>query len=108
MQRSLATSSVDCARLIDRLASLLHDPECESRSALLQKAIEDQSGRFRIWAGNLGAFQHLPSPASLDHRLRESPKIATQIQELLEDLQDSLQTSNSPQIPFPFHSYSLQ
>ncbi|KAF2241838.1 hypothetical protein BU26DRAFT_407990, partial [Trematosphaeria pertusa] len=50
----------------------------------------DQSERFRIWAGNLGAFQRLPSEASLDYRLRYSRKIAAQIEELLTDLLNTL------------------
>ncbi|KAF2786116.1 hypothetical protein K505DRAFT_290268 [Melanomma pulvis-pyrius CBS 109.77] len=91
MQRSLATSSIECAQLLNRVSSLLHDPKCEKRSALVHDEIEDQSGRFMIWAGNLGAFQRLPATSSLDYRLRESPKIAAHVQELLQDLHDALQ-----------------
>lgn len=93
MQRSLAASTTGSARLFTRLSSLLHNDECQQRSCLDQAEIEDQEGRFRIWAGNLGAFQSLPSTSSLDHRLRESPKIARQISELLDDLKDALQSS---------------
>lgn len=92
MQRSLAASSIECAQLLNILSSLLHDPHSRARSNLEQAAIEDQYGRFNIWAGNLGAFQRLPAKSSLDHRLRESLKLATQIQELLQDLYDALQS----------------
>ncbi|RYP69577.1 hypothetical protein DL771_006014 [Monosporascus sp. 5C6A] len=92
MQRSLATSSIECAQLLSKVSSLLlHDLKSEERSTLLHDEIEDQLGRFRVWAGNLGAFQRLPATSSLDHRLRESPKVAAQVQELLQDLQDVLQ-----------------
>jgi hypothetical protein len=93
MQRSLAASSIECARSFDRLAELLNDPDCQVRSALRQFDVEDQSVRFRVWAGNLGAFQRLSATASLDHRLQESPKIAAQIQELLNDISDTVETS---------------
>jgi hypothetical protein len=86
MQRSLAASSIDCAQLLDKLALLHEDTKCSQRSALRVIELEDQSARFRVWAGNLGAFQRLPASASLDYRLRESPKIAMQIHELLQDL----------------------
>ncbi|KAF2737056.1 hypothetical protein EJ04DRAFT_431748, partial [Polyplosphaeria fusca] len=90
-QRSLGTSSIACAQLFNKLTTTLQDPECQRRSALSHTGVDDQYGRFRIWGGNLGAFQRLPASSSLDHRLRESPKVAEQIHELLEDLQDSIE-----------------
>jgi pentatricopeptide repeat protein len=91
IQRPLSTSAIECARLFNDLSSQLLDRERETRTALSQPSIEDESARYKIWAGNLGAFQRLPAASSLDHRLRESPKVATQIQELLEDLRHALQ-----------------
>lgn len=96
MQRSLAASSIKCAHHFIELSSLFDDPQCEVRSALQQAAVDDQSERFRIWAGNLGAFQRLPSEASLDYRLRYSRKIAAQIEELLTDLLNTLDHSETP------------
>jgi tetratricopeptide (TPR) repeat protein len=90
-QRSLATSAIECARLFNDLSSQLLDRERETRTTLSQPSTEDEGARYKIWAGNLGAFQRLPATSSLDYRLRESPKVATQIQELLEDLQHALQ-----------------
>lgn len=89
MQRSLASSSTAWAQHLDQLSSLLKDTERARLAALQQSAVEDQFTRFQVWAGNLGAFQRLPATASLDYRLRESPRIATQILELLEDLKAS-------------------
>jgi hypothetical protein len=96
---SLATTSRACAQAFIRLCTLLKDPQHGELSGLAQSAIEDECGRFRIWAGNLGALQQLPSPTSLDHRLRQSPKIACHIHELLEILKDSLQDGKSPDPP---------
>jgi hypothetical protein len=89
MQRSLAAASIDCAQVLARLALLHGDVQCSQRSALQATDLEDQSARFQIWAGNLGAFQRLPASASLDYRLRGSPKIAMQILELLQDLEET-------------------
>ena len=100
---SLATTSRACAKAFTQLCTLLKDPQYEELSRLTQSAIEDECGRFRIWAGNLGALQQLPSPTSLDHRLRNSPKIACHIHELLEILKDSLQDGKSPDPP-PFRA----
>ncbi|KAF2110629.1 hypothetical protein BDV96DRAFT_196367 [Lophiotrema nucula] len=91
MQRSLAASSLECAKHLNNLATTLHETQVQSQVALSQASVEDQSSRFNLWAGNLGAFQRLPSTSSLDYRLRESPRVATQIQELLHDLIDALQ-----------------
>ncbi|KAH6861233.1 hypothetical protein B0T12DRAFT_479964 [Alternaria alternata] len=90
-QRPLATSAVECERLFDILSSQLLDKERETRTSLSQPSIEDEGARYRTWAGNLGAFQRLPATSSLDYRLMESPKVASQIQELLEDLRHALQ-----------------
>jgi tetratricopeptide (TPR) repeat protein len=90
-QRSLATSAIECARLFNDLSSQLLDRERETRTTLSQPSIEDEGARYKIWAGNLGAFQRLPATSSLDYRLRESSKVATQIQELLDDLRHALQ-----------------
>ncbi|KAF3006599.1 hypothetical protein E8E13_007221 [Curvularia kusanoi] len=94
-QRSLGTSAIGCARLFDSLSSQLLDREQEIRTTLLQPSIEDECARYKIWAGNLGAFQRLPAPSSLEYRLKDSPKVAMQIEELLEDLQHALQRISS-------------
>lgn len=63
-------------------------PETDS---LVRSTVGDQFGRFKIWAGNIGALQKASLSSSLDYRLREAPKIVAQIIELLEDLQQTLQ-----------------
>lgn len=51
--------------------------------------INDQTARFKIWAGNIGA--HRKGRSSLDHRLREASHIRAQVIRLLGDLQEALQ-----------------
>ncbi|KAI9857183.1 MAG: hypothetical protein M1813_008545 [Trichoglossum hirsutum] len=50
----------------------------------------DELDRFRIWAGNIGALQHVKVRSSLDYRLRDAPKLGDQISRLLVDLNTAL------------------
>ncbi|OJJ44497.1 hypothetical protein ASPZODRAFT_18687 [Penicilliopsis zonata CBS 506.65] len=51
--------------------------------------LQDQLGRFSIWASETGVFA--PRRASLDHRLRYAPEIRRLVRGLLETLDDHLQ-----------------
>jgi hypothetical protein len=44
--------------------------------------LKAQSGRFRLWAANIGAS--LDTDASLDYRLRDAPDVAEMVGHLLE------------------------
>ena len=61
--------------------------------AILLPLLEDQYGRFNIWARNVGVFAS--GHASLDYRLREDPQPRVLARELLEGLQDQLQRGKS-------------
>lgn len=87
---SLATASADAARRLGGLCAQFRADDYEHRTNLTYAVIDDQVSRFQIWCGNLGALQRLPSTASLDYRLRDTPKIAFQILQLLDDLCDTL------------------
>ena len=76
----------ECVRRFNALCDLL--PEADQ---IVHPALVDQLGRLKIWAGNIGAFQELPLPSSLDYRLREAPRIVDQVIELLNDLNETLQ-----------------
>jgi hypothetical protein len=51
-------------------------------------ALEDEIGRFRVWAGNLGALQK--GHSSLDYRLRDSPNLLSSALKLLNELEHNL------------------
>ena len=80
-----------CVSYFDQLSSLLKAQERQSLFGISHTVVCDELGRFRIWAGNIGAFQTIKLQSSLDYRLREAPKILRQIVQLLEDLSESLQ-----------------
>ena len=90
MSDSIGPSTRACAQLLDAITTCLHSEACRSHSALEHIATEDQSARFRIWAGNIGTFAEDQSTASLGCRLRDEPKLTLQVHELLRDLEDTL------------------
>jgi hypothetical protein len=51
-------------------------------------SVEDQLGRYKVWAGNLGALRR--GRSSLDYRLRDASFIVKNVSHLLRSLQDSL------------------
>ncbi|KAK5682106.1 hypothetical protein LTS10_005231 [Elasticomyces elasticus] len=52
----------------------------------LQIAILDNSTRFNIWVGNIGARYPAADQRSADHRLRDAPRPASRILVVLQDL----------------------
>jgi hypothetical protein len=51
--------------------------------------LEDERGRLRVWASNLGALQSENSKKSLDYRLRDAPLMRTTVTLGLENLNSS-------------------
>ena len=47
-------------------------------------AILDCHSRFRLWAGNIGAYQ--VDARSIDHRLKDAPEVTQRVLELLEEI----------------------
>lgn len=75
---AIAIAASHCMRLFeDVLSNSAIDPE-----------IGQQSDRFRLWAGNIGARQ--VGKSSLDYRLREASDIADMVSQLLSGLQTQL------------------
>ena len=62
-------------RAFQNLASALDVADSKWAGAIDREALEDESGRFRVWSGNLGALQK--GHSSLDYRLRDSPLLSS-------------------------------
>ncbi|KAJ2986727.1 hypothetical protein NUW58_g4890 [Xylaria curta] len=56
--------------------------------AWLRERIEDERGRFRIWASNLGALHNENSAKSLEFRLRNSERMHQSVTDGLKRLED--------------------
>jgi hypothetical protein len=50
--------------------------------------LQDEIGRYKVWAGNLGAMQK--GHSSLDYRLRDSPLLSTNALKFLEELEENI------------------
>lgn len=88
--------------------------ECQRRFAVLREAVastitgydddvtssavDDELGRFRIWAKNIGALS--VGRASLDYRLRDADYLNNNVKSLLEDLNESLCEGSLTKISF--------
>lgn len=99
---SIASRALLCQA---KLNTLLHALEARGETRgdeLSVLAVEDQVGRFRLWAGNIGAFQE--GRSSLDYRLRDAKFMAQNVQRLL----DSLQVAAGKGIPFTISQRHLR
>lgn len=75
-------------------------PSSESSTAYIPdedhislQGVQEELGRFKIWAGNIGALQK--GPSSLDYRLREASHVQQPIVRFLRDLEFSLKEGMS-------------
>jgi hypothetical protein len=86
MISSIASKLKPCLQsfnvLLSHLGLAAHETEVP------QSAWQDELGRLRIWAANIGA--HQTGQSSLDYRLRVASHISQQVLKLLEDLCSTL------------------
>ena len=85
---SIATASIACLQYFTRLIFSLERSPLEHQESMPLKAVENENGRFKVWAGNLGALQK--GNSSLDFRLRESSIMQTTVLKFLDQLRDTL------------------
>lgn len=91
-ERTIQREARECRSLLaDTLAHLSrHDP------LSIGIELQDELGRFNLWAGNIGVFA--PLQASLDFRLIDVPDVRTQFLRQLDTL--SITLTQRAQIPF--------
>ncbi|KAF7672762.1 hypothetical protein GT037_009263 [Alternaria burnsii] len=75
-------------RAFQILTDALSVSDSKSTEEVDGDALEDEIGRFRVWAGNLGALQK--GHSSLDYRLRDSPNLLSSALKLLNELEHNL------------------
>ncbi|TKA37775.1 hypothetical protein B0A54_09777 [Friedmanniomyces endolithicus] len=81
---TIAFKTKECLTGFD---SLLHNDGANAGN--IAEAVKDNLARFRIWAGNIGAYHSPHDKRSADYRLRDGPEVCAQLIELLEELIDS-------------------
>ncbi len=89
--KSILSAYSECLSRFIILLQRLADPNIEASSEQLSTIpiLDDQRGRFRAWAVNVGA--HRDDSLSLDHKLREAPHIRQKVLGLLGELETDLQ-----------------
>jgi hypothetical protein len=85
---SIADRIHSCLESFNTLTRTLKVHIKEHGEDLSLLAVEDQIGRFRLWAGNIGALQE--GRSSLDYRLRDAQFVAENVLRLLDSLQKSV------------------
>lgn len=89
---SIAATGLLCVKCFNRLADLMRasDHSRDFERHISAVAIQDEFGRFKVWAANIGALQPGSRSSSLEHRLREATKVKDHVIKLLRDLNHSL------------------
>ena len=87
----IASLANTCVEHFHQLNTLLQNSQSQEDLGVAGSAALDELDRFKIWAGNIGALLSIGNQISLDHRLRDTPKLPGQIVELLEDLCEALE-----------------
>ena len=91
--------AISCRKDIDDLLAVANRADCCVKEFLPVRDVRQYQDRFEQWAGNLGALQHSESPKSLDHRLRDSPMIKNFVLNTLHELDVSVQTGATIEVP---------
>ena len=86
-ERSIAPFVATCLRAFAKVTAANSTSNDESRD-IISAQLEDQLGKFRVWAGNIGAHQR--GNSSLDFRLRDDSEIKGQVVRILENLLTTL------------------
>ena len=90
---TIASTGKACINCFDQICQIIHDRGSEYGKDITPYAVADEFGRFKIWAGNIGALQ--PGNSSLDTRLRQASHVRRQVLRLLDDLNYTLRESRS-------------
>ena len=85
---AIASGVAMCIRAFSTFHSSLESSQ-EIDPTLLGPTLAENLGRFKIWAGNVGAHQ-FSRKSSLDYRLRNSPHIKNSVLQLLSGLGELL------------------
>lgn len=109
LSATISDAAVCCGRaFLDYISTLNPErPQAtsspgDSSGEQTYEALNDELGRFRIWAGNLGVFAN--GHASVDYRLRNDPDIKGIIERLLRRLEQNIRSLSQPE-DFADNSY---
>ncbi|SRR6266536_5089926 len=84
-------------RVLEAFDGILELLNAETSAQLMieQTQVSDVLGRFRVWAGNIGALQDIKWSTSLDFRLRGAARVTNHFVDRLEELLELLDEGKS-------------
>jgi hypothetical protein len=86
---TIASGHGNCQTLFKQLSNLFENSD-------MPQSLQDDHGRFRIWAENSGAYR--TGEMSLSHRLRETTDLKKMVEELLGDLSHCLHEGDTTNV----------
>jgi len=98
-RKSISRVGFDCQKHFVALEDAIASSDDQAVHGVTTSAVNDELGRFRIWAGNIGALS--VGRGSLDYRLRDADYLHTNVISLLEDLKETLHDGLLIEGPFP-------
>jgi hypothetical protein len=87
------TAASTCLQAFSILLQALHNAGPEIAVQVPRDSLEDEFGRLRVWAANIGALQK--GHSSLDYRLRDAPLVHENVLKLLAELKENIHQSTS-------------
>jgi len=87
-RNTIARLGFECQNAFVVLSEAIVNSEDRAVDGVESSAVNDELGRFRIWAANIGGLSI--GRASLDYRLRDAEYLHKNVTSLLEDLNESL------------------
>ncbi|KAG8527158.1 uncharacterized protein KY384_008588 [Bacidia gigantensis] len=88
---SISDSVDKCVRAFKDIISLSQTSDGSFIEEVDISLLEDYYGRFRVWAGNIGA--HQTGKSSLEYRLRDDSEVREQVIKILQSLLSTLNTA---------------
>lgn len=95
MMEASSTSAISfqcnvCSRSFDQLRDIVRITPADSSSGnyITKPLVHDETGRFRVWLGNVGA--HRIGRVSLEYRLRDATHMRESVLDLLKDLEENV------------------
>ncbi|RDL40556.1 uncharacterized protein BP5553_00535 [Venustampulla echinocandica] len=86
---SIAANFAVCLADYEQLISIIAESSSPLHQQLELSALQDELGRFKVWAGNIAA--HKTGRSSLDFRLRDATPLRERIMGLLSDMSELLE-----------------
>ncbi len=80
---ALSSLSLECVHLFDNISSHLQESH-DKYPQISVSGIRDELGRFKVWGGNIGAFEL--GSTSLDYKLREASKLRGHVEKIVGEL----------------------